>query len=263
MARGESYQEFVDKFKPKKTTDDCYTPPAIYEVVKDWAVKEYKLGGKNIVRPFYPGMDYKSYDYKPGDVVIDNPPFSILASILDWYRERNIPFFLFAPGLTFFCHMKRGTLIVTNESVTYENGAIVNTGFITNMDTCAVRLSPTLAKGIREANTLNRKGNPPKYIYPDNVMTYGVCSRCLVWGELVWGEKDYKIPREEAVLICRLDSQRPRKKSIYGSGALVSDRVARDLKAMAKKRTIKEAEVKEWELSEREESIVDKLNQAY
>ena len=21
------YEDFVDKFKPKKTTDDCYTPP--------------------------------------------------------------------------------------------------------------------------------------------------------------------------------------------------------------------------------------------
>lgn len=25
--KGESYEEFVEKFKPKKTTDDCYTPP--------------------------------------------------------------------------------------------------------------------------------------------------------------------------------------------------------------------------------------------
>lgn len=27
MAYGETYEEFVEKFKPKKTTDDCYTPP--------------------------------------------------------------------------------------------------------------------------------------------------------------------------------------------------------------------------------------------
>ena len=32
-----SYEEFVEKFKPKKTTDDCYTPPGIYAVVRDWA----------------------------------------------------------------------------------------------------------------------------------------------------------------------------------------------------------------------------------
>ena len=29
------YQAFVDKFKPKKTTDDCYTPENIYKVVLD------------------------------------------------------------------------------------------------------------------------------------------------------------------------------------------------------------------------------------
>lgn len=28
------YEAFVDKFKPKLTTDDCYTPPEVYEVVK-------------------------------------------------------------------------------------------------------------------------------------------------------------------------------------------------------------------------------------
>ena len=28
MDQGElEYEAFVDKFKPKKTTDDCYTPP--------------------------------------------------------------------------------------------------------------------------------------------------------------------------------------------------------------------------------------------
>lgn len=25
--KSKSYEEFVEKFKPKKTTDDCYTPP--------------------------------------------------------------------------------------------------------------------------------------------------------------------------------------------------------------------------------------------
>lgn len=24
--KSKNYEEFVDKFKPKKTTDDCYTP---------------------------------------------------------------------------------------------------------------------------------------------------------------------------------------------------------------------------------------------
>ena len=45
MPKSKDYKEFVDKFKPKKTTDDCYTPPEIYEAVKDWAIKEMDWGG--------------------------------------------------------------------------------------------------------------------------------------------------------------------------------------------------------------------------
>ena len=35
-----TYDEFVEKFKPKLTTDDCYTPPVVYEAVADWAANE-------------------------------------------------------------------------------------------------------------------------------------------------------------------------------------------------------------------------------
>ena len=41
MPKSKTYEEFVEKFKPKKTTDDCYTPPTIYEIVKQWACNEY------------------------------------------------------------------------------------------------------------------------------------------------------------------------------------------------------------------------------
>ncbi len=30
----EDYEGFVEKFKPKKTTDDCYTPEPVYEAIK-------------------------------------------------------------------------------------------------------------------------------------------------------------------------------------------------------------------------------------
>ena len=39
--KNESYEEYVEKFKPKKTTDDCYTPPEVYEVIKDWVCRRY------------------------------------------------------------------------------------------------------------------------------------------------------------------------------------------------------------------------------
>lgn len=75
MAKSKTYEEFVDKFKPKKTTDDCYTPQYIYEAVKDWAVNEYGLQGREIVRPFYPGGDYENYTYPENGVVIDTRLF--------------------------------------------------------------------------------------------------------------------------------------------------------------------------------------------
>lgn len=51
----QDYDEFVDKFKPKKTTDDCYTPPAIYEAVLTWCEKEYGIDRASVIRPFKPG----------------------------------------------------------------------------------------------------------------------------------------------------------------------------------------------------------------
>ena len=91
-AEDEEYREFVDKFKPKKTTDDCYTPEPVYNTVRDWAITRYGLEGRQIIRPFYPGGDYAHASYPDGCVVIDNPPFSILAEIVDFYQSMHIPF---------------------------------------------------------------------------------------------------------------------------------------------------------------------------
>lgn len=61
------YDAFVEKFKPKKTTDDCYTPPLVYDTIRDWACKKYKIDPACIVRPFYPGGDYEKYEYPVSD----------------------------------------------------------------------------------------------------------------------------------------------------------------------------------------------------
>lgn len=92
MARGETYEQFVDKFKQKKTTDDCYTPAAVMDVVNEYVEHRYNVSRETFVRPFWPGGDYESEDYT-GKIVVDNPPFSILAKILRFYQERDVPFF--------------------------------------------------------------------------------------------------------------------------------------------------------------------------
>ena len=88
-AKFNDYEGFCEKFIPKKTTDDCYTPPAVYNAVLDWVRRRWRLGDSPIVRPFWPGEDYEAYDYTDGCVVVDNPPFSIFAAILRYYHARG------------------------------------------------------------------------------------------------------------------------------------------------------------------------------
>ena len=175
MAHGETYEEFVAKFNKEapKTTDDCYTPPEIYEVVLDWAKEHLNIGDRPVVRPFYPGGDFENYDYPENCVVVDNPPFSIFAKILKWYNERGIDFFLFAPSLT---SIREGvTFVSIDAEIIYENGARVNTAFVTNMmGNLLCITSPELNNNINEAKRKMKLslGWVPqkKYKYPMHVL---------------------------------------------------------------------------------------------
>ena len=61
-ANSEDYQKFLDKFKPVYTTDDCFTPPEVYEAVRKWVLAHYEIPeDREIVRPFYPGGDYEHF----------------------------------------------------------------------------------------------------------------------------------------------------------------------------------------------------------
>lgn len=175
MARGETYEEFVEKFNKEspKTTDDCYTPPEIYEVVLDWAKEHLNIGDRPVVRPFYPGGDFENFDYPDNCVVVDNPPFSIFAKILKWYNERGIDFFLFAPSLT---SIREGVTFVSVDAVIqYENGARVSTAFVTNMmGNILCITAPELSEKINEANRKRKLslGWIPrkKYAFPKSVL---------------------------------------------------------------------------------------------
>lgn len=170
------YEGFVEKFKPKKTTDDCYTPPAVYEAVLGWVRERYGLTADvPIVRPFWPGGDYEHHDYPEGSVVIDNPPFSILAKIVRFYQERKVRFFLFAPSLTLLDYAKVGgvSLVTCATSVTYENGAKVGTAFVTNLERePKIVLSGRLNDAIKQADAFERrKERRPVRVYPPCVLT--------------------------------------------------------------------------------------------
>lgn len=175
LKKCKTYEEFVAKFSPpthKKTTDDCYTPPDVYEVIKDFALAEYRkeFGSvtSEIVRPFYPGGDFENYDYPANVFVCDNPPFSIFCKILDFYLERDIKFFLFYDSRTGICPLKtRGnknlSLILCNARIVYHNNANVNTCFYTNIyKTPKIVLSYSLLEAISNCESQSKKQNRQK-----------------------------------------------------------------------------------------------------
>lgn len=132
----DEYRQFVEKFDKtaEKTTDDCYTPQDVYEKIRDYFIGEGIIPeGAKIVRPFYPGGDYEREEYPDGCVVYDNPPFSILTSIVEFYTARNIKFLLFCPTLTSMHLTRFATFLCSDFTVEYANKAEVNTSFVTNL----------------------------------------------------------------------------------------------------------------------------------
>ena len=247
----DSYSLFVDKFKHKKTTDDCYTPPHIYDAVLKWAVSEYGLETREIVRPFYPGGDFEHFPYPDKCVVVDNPPFSILSRIVSWFDEHSIDYFLFAPALTLFNTARgRTNAIIADSSIVYANGAIVKTAFLTNMGCYRIHVSADLHACIERAKAAAKQNTPslPKYVYPENVLTAATIQKICKHGVSL------RIPADECTFISALDSQRASKKTIFGGGMLLSHRAA------AEKAAAEKAAARVFELSPRELLICDALS---
>lgn len=265
MAKKETYEEFVEKFKPKKTTDDCYTPPTVYDVVLNYVKEKCNIEGLKVMRPFYPGGDYENEHYPEDCVVIDNPPFSIISKIIRFYNERGIKYFLFAPYLTLFGTDQDYTSIVVCADIVYENGAKVKTSFASNMfGDVRVLGDAELHKKLKEVQEQN-KVCLPRYVYPDNIVTVSKI------GALVEKGVSVKIHKKEVAFCRGLESQKLVKKSIFGSGFLASDKVAkelrvkeseaRELKAIQSKTEAlkKEKESIIWELSDKERNIIKSL----
>lgn len=244
MAHGESYGEFKEKFEAKRTTDDCYTPPMVYEAVRRWAVAEYGLEGARVVRPFYPGGDYEAEEYPEGCVVIDNPPFSMLSAIVGFYRDHGVRFFLFAPTLTCM-GVRRCSKVICGAQVTYDNGAKVNTSFVTDLDAAEARSAPALRRMVDEADEATRAGTTarlPKYDYPWELVTAPMLAKYAKYGI------DYRVAPGECEFTRALDAQRAVGKAVFGSGYLVSERAA-----------LVGVDGARFELSERERRIVRSL----
>ena len=232
----EEYDEFVDKFKPKLTTDDCYTPANIYEAVRSWAVENYHLEGAPIIRPFYPGADYTKVSYPEACVVIDNPPFSILTQICRWYQ--------------------------VGCDVVYENGASVSTSFVTNLGDYKIETPPELFQAVDAANDDNLRAmrkELPRYSYPVELC-------CVQMNTLAKYGQHLRIPAIDCVFTRALDAQREMDKAIFGGGFLLSfsasaEKAAAE-KAAAEKAAAEKAAAQRWPLSDRELELIAKLGRA-
>ena len=262
--KSKNYDEFVEKFKPKKTTDDCYTPPEIYEAIKEWVYLRYGINPEDTVRPFWPGADYKSFDYSEDSIVLDNPPFSILSQICEYYLEHGIRFFLFAPSLTILSSRKtwdKMNHLICDCSIIYENGANVKTSFVTNLDKDVIaQTCPELTRivnNVSERLIKKKVRELPKYEYPGHIVTAAMMQKLARW------EVDFEVKRKDCEHISQLDAQIPERKAIFGAGLLLSEKAAAEKaaaeKAAAEKAAAEKANTVIYQLSQRELDIVARL----
>lgn len=255
----EGYDEFTEKFEPKLTTDDCYTPDGVFQAVKDWACAEYGIDPDSCVRPFYPGGDYERYDYPEGCTVLDNPPFSIMSKIIDFYEERGIPYFLFGPGLSLFSGNRPCNYLVPGAIVTYENGAKVNTGFVTSYGDWKIDTAPELAQAVADA-CKQEPSVQNTYEYPAEVVTSALIMKIARRGIR------FRVKEAECSFVRSLDGQKATGQGLFGGGFLISPEAAAEKAAAEKAKEA--AERKEAgglyaiELSERERALVESLSRS-
>jgi len=245
------YEGFVEKFKPKKTTDDCYTPKPVYDAVLNWVVKKFNLGDTPIVRPFYPGGDFENYDYPEGCVVVDNPPFSIFTKILRWYHAHGIRFFLFAPHLTMSGNTTDTAYYLCNCQVIYENGANVNTSFATNLDTeNKFVVDPELITAIDNAVERTETVKKVKTIkLPDNITSGAIL------GKLATHHQPITIAKKECLFIRKCGDYQ-----IFGGGYILSDNAAK--RVHEARRAADEARRANVLMDEQTMEILRRLNKA-
>ena len=212
------YEGFTEEFKPKKTTDDCYTPQAYYDAVVEY-VNQYvtPLQGREIVRPFWPGGDYERHDYPQGCIVIDNPPFSIEADIIRFYMLNKIDFFLFCNGLTATNYKSDVCVHIINKGIVFENGANVNVGFVTNIKNGSrIVIAGAFDAAFAKIRADKESKAKPVIVYPRQVVSAALPKKYVCKGV------QYSIPDEYAVKMASADK-------VFGGGYLVPSRIVDDM----------------------------------
>lgn len=252
------YSYCVTNGRNINTTDECYTPPAVYDAVLDYAVDRYNLQGKHIVRPFIPGGDYQKYVYVKNDVVVDNPPFSMTTKIVNWYIDHNIPFFLFVNGL-YGVSLSRGLCGKATVIVTNANGSFYNKGsekriklaFVTNLEpkNIILRGDATLTNRL---NGLVKKKSLNKFKYPANMLRNSDVLKAIHHGV------ELKLTTNNCFFEDNLDYNKEHKlMDVHGGCYLVNDKLYDEFKLSLKQDLPGTYCVT---LSTREKKLIEQLN---
>lgn len=252
------YKYCITNGRNINTNDECYTPPAVYDAVLDYAVERYHLQGKHVVRPFIPGGDYQKYVYDKNDVVIDNPPFSMTTKIAKWYIANNIPFFLFING-QYAVSLSRGlhgkaTVIATNTNASFyhkPNNKLIKLGFVTNLEPKNIVLRGDVGLTAK-LNGLVKKKVLNKYNYPENVIRNSDVLTAIHRGV------ELQLTTNNCLFEDRLDYHKKHNLSgVVGGCYLVDDNVYNEYKAAMEKVPPSTHHVA---FSEREKAIIEQLN---
>lgn len=168
--------------------------------------------------------------------------------------EKQIDFFLFAPQLTAIGSAgPRCNIVITGNQIIYENKAVVATSFATNLGKFKIDVDSTLYMKVQNVvEAENQKMKRLKYTYPDEVLTTTTIQKLAGRGI------DLRIKEEDCFFIRALDDQKRMKKTLYGAGFLLSENATAEKKAAEKKAAEKD-KIIEWELSDREKEIIEKL----
>lgn len=221
------YDEFVAKFEKRTSSDDCFTPPLVYEAVVKYCERRFGVDRAKIVRPFCPGGDFENFDYPEDCYVIDNPPFSIMSRILKFFISRKIKYFLFTQALTSFNCLRYNhtTLLFIEETIIYDNKANVKTSFYHNLGDPDIlfETDTAFAHELRIANDISQKKKPrlpQKIVLPDCILNVQKAA------QLKYHREPIQIRYTDGVFCSACGDY-----DIYGGGVLLSDAATKYIRA--------------------------------
>lgn len=183
--KNKTYEDFVNKFKRVKSSDETYTSENIKRLLAEYVEQNFHIPMAKQREIFTLEKDYRLEKIEKDEAVVDNPPFSILSEIVAYFLEKKIRFFLHAPTLTslnLFRKKNGFCVIFTGQEIVYENGARIAVCFVTNLISGkTVFLDPDLGKAIKAAKT--QKKQKPSRLFPNDFFTGAKLNRMAAHGE--------------------------------------------------------------------------------